>query len=331
MKLKLLLALTVIIISVLISACGNAVDDTALPVSDENETQFTEPTETEAPETEPPHTHNYVISNTVSGTCVEEGYEVYSCSCGLFYKNMIPSAHKYTSIKDTTGNYVKNICSLCGDYTVAKKQTYVHNVDFEGFDDIQKAINAQKTLKFYAISSADGGMGGGEIKETADGNVAYIHDANFYIQDTSRTMVNEKFVVSADFKFEKMTDMELISFAFKDAAGKWHYNSGIVRLSADGRVRIHGEDKPLDIKLKEKGYTNITVVADPATSLCEVYVDQQLVKSGVKYYTFYNDAQECHIRYFDRKQGYAASIDNIKMYAADTTEFIVPDGLTFKN
>ena len=176
-----------------------------------------------------------------------------------------------------------------------------------------------------------GQLGGGEIKETLDGNSAYIHEANFYIQDTSRTMVNKKFVVSADFKFEKTTDMELISFAYLNANGKWSYNSGVVKVTSDGKLRLHGEEKALDLKLKEKGYTNIAVVADPATSLCDVYVDEKLVRAGIKYFSFPTDAKECHIRYFDRKTGYSASIDNIKMYEGNTPEFIVPDGLTFKN
>ena len=328
MKLKLFLVLAILIFSLALAACGNG-EETTFPDPVETEPMVTEPAETDPPETEPPHIHEYLLSNTVAGTCVEEGYEIYSCSCGLSYKNVIPSSHKYSEVKDTTGKYVKKVCSLCGDYRIVRNQTYVHNITFEGFDSIEKAVNAQKTLKFYAIASADGVKGGGEIKTNLDGSYAYIHDANFYIQDTSRTMVTKKFVVSADIQFEKTTELELVSFAYKNANGKWSYNSGVVKVTADGRLRLHGEENPLNLKLKEKGYTNITIVADPATTLCDVYVDEKLVKSGIEYFVFPTDAQECHIRYFDRKAGYAANIDNIKMYVADTPEFIVPDGLTF--
>ena len=332
MKLRLFFVLAILILSLAMSACGNG-EDTTLPDTPDTfdtEPTVTEPVETDLPETEPPHVHEYMLGNTVAGTCVEEGYEVYSCSCGLSYKNVIPSAHKYTDVKDTTGKYTKKLCSLCGDYKIVKNQTYVHNITFEGFNDIEKAVNAQKTLKFYAIASADGVKGGGEIKNNLDGSYAYIHDANFYIQDTSRTMVTKKFVVSADIKFEKTTDMELISFAYLNANGKWSYNSGVVKVTADGKLKLHGEENTLDVKFKEKGYTNITIVADPVTALCDVYVDEQLVKADIKYFNFPTDARECHIRYFDRKAGYAGSIDNIKMYEGDTPEFVVPDGLTFK-
>ena len=327
MRLKLFLVLAIFILIMSFCACRN---DGGNEVTESFDTDpiVTEPVETEPTETQPQHEHEYLLSNTVPGTCVEEGYEVYACTCGLSYKNIIPSAHKYANVKDSTGKYTKKLCSLCGDYKIVRNQTYVHNVTFEGFDDIKKAINAQKSLDFYAISAIDA-SGGGEIRTNLDGNYAYIHNANFYIQDTSKTMITKKFVVSADIKFEKCTEMELISFVFQTANGKWNYNSGIVKITADGKLRIHGEDKPLDINLAGKGYHNITVVADPFTSICDVYVDERLVKSGVKYVDFPTDAKECHIRYFDRKSGYAASIDNMKMYVADTPEFIVPDGLTF--
>ena len=328
MKLKLFLVLAILIISLALSACGNGIETTA-PEESDTEPSVTEPVETDPPETEPPHVHEYLLTNTVAGTCVEEGYEVYGCTCGLSYKNIIPSAHKYTEVKDTTGRYTKKLCSLCGDYKIVRNQTYVHQVTFEGFDDVKKAVNAQKNLNFYAISGIDGG--GGEIRSNLDGSHAYIHSANFYIQDTSRTMVAKKFVVSADFRFEKCVGMELISFVFKNADGSWSYNSGIVKLTSDGKLKIHGDEAPLDIKVKEKGYTNIAVAVDPKTKLCDIYVDEKLVKSGVEYVKFPSDAQECYIRYFDRKYGYVAAIDNMKMYAASSPEFVVPDGLTFEN
>ena len=328
MRSKLLLALIFALICILICSCGNG-EETTEPVEETTEPVVTQPAETEPPETEPPHEHEYLLSKTVAGTCVEEGYEVYSCICGLSYKNLIPSAHKYTSIKDTTGKYTKKLCSLCGDYNIVRNQTYVHHVTYEGFSDIKNAIDAQKNLKFYAISPVTK-QGGGEIKENLDGKYAYIREANYYIQDTSRTMLTKKFVVSADIKFDKPTSIELISYVFLNANGKWSYNSGIVKVTEDGKLRIHGEDAPLDIKVKEKGYSNIAIVADPATSLCDIYVDEKLMRTGVKYVDFPADAKECHIRYFDRKEGFAAAIDNMKMYVADTPEFVVPDGLTFK-
>ena len=330
MKLKLLLSLIVIIIAVLVTSCGEVSEETTAAPDVETEPTVTEPEETEPTETEPPHVHDYKLSNTVSGTCVEEGYETYSCTCGLSYKNLIPSAHKYKTVKDTTGKYVKNVCTLCGDYKIVRDQDYIHHVTFDGYKTVEDAINAFKTLKFYAISKADGSDGKGVIKTNLDGSYMYINDANFYIEDKSNTLLTKKFVVSIDVKFDKYTDIEMISFAHQKTSG-WNYNSGIVKITADGKIRIHGDDLPLDIKLSEKGYTNLTVVCDPISTLCDVYVNEKLVKKDVKYVAIPKDVKAAYIRYFDRKLGYAASADNIKLYVADTPEFVVPDGLVFKN
>ncbi len=44
-----------------------------------------------------------------------------------------------------------------------------------------------------------------------------------------------------------------------------------------------------------------------------------------------SDIGMSYIRYFDRRAGFAARVDNIKLYVADTPEFIVPNGITFPN
>lgn len=321
MKLKCFLVLTVLILCLFLSACGGNFEETLYDGS----------INTEIYETEPLHLHEYLLRKTVDGTCVEEGYDEFACACGLSYKNIIPSAHRYSEVKDTGGKYTKKICSLCSDYTIVRNQEYVHNVTYEGFDNVRLAVDAQKGVKFYAIALADGTRLDGEIKESYDGNCAYISNANFYVHDTSRTMITQKFVVSVDVKFEKIAEMELLSFAFQNADGKWSYNQGIVKVTADGRFKLYKEEEPLDVKVKSKGYTNIAVVSDPETSLCDVYIDGKLVRENIKYVKFPADAQGCYIRYFDRIEGFSACIDNMKMYVSDTPEFIVPDGLIFKN
>jgi hypothetical protein len=330
MKLKLFLVLAILIFSVVLSSCGEKADDTT-ELPDVTEPAVTEPAEeTDPPETEPPHEHNYVKSKTVDGTCVEEGYEIYSCECGLSYKNIIPSAHKYTGVKDSTGKYTKNVCSLCGDYRIVRNQSYIFNVTFDGFNDVKAAINSQKALNFYAISAADGTKGKGEVRQDADGSFGYVYDANFYFQDKNKALLTKsKYVLSADIKFEKTTNMELLSIVFQTLNGSWNYNSGVVKVTADGKFMLAGEEKPLDIAVKTKGYNNLSVVFDTKTGLCDVYIDEQLVGKNIAYKVFPDDAKGCYIRYFDRKAGYAGCIDNIKMYVADTPEFVVPDGLVF--
>lgn len=332
MKLKLLLSLIVIIIAVLATSCGNTTVETTIPQDSETEPAFTEPAETEPVETEPPHTHEYLLSNTVGGTCVEEGYEVYSCTCGLSYKNLIPSAHKYTEVKDSTGKYTKKLCSLCGEYKIVRNQTYLFNLTFEGFTDVKSATEGQKNLDFYTISSADGTKGNAVIRSNTDGNYLYLSECNYAVWDNTNSITSKKIVASLDIMFESYSreKLNLFSVSYVDSKGTMAYNSGIVLVGNDGSLYVNGSDKPLSVKLKQKGYTNITMVYDPTTGLADVYVDEKLESKDVKYVIPPANVSRSYIRYFDRKAGYHAAADNLKVYVADTPEFIVPSGLTFK-
>lgn len=332
MKHRAFLVLTVIILCFVLAACGGQTEDTTAPVVDETEPSFTEPAETEPVETEPPHVHEYLLSKTVGGTCVEEGYEVFSCTCGLSYKNLIPSAHKYTDVKDSTGKYTKKLCSLCGDYKIVRNQSYLFNLTYEGFTDVKSATEGQKNLDFYTISSADGTKGNAVIRSNTDGNYLYLSECNYAVWDNTNSITSKKIVASIDVMFESYPKekLHLFSVSYVDSKGTTAYNSGIVLVGNDGSLYVNGSDKPLSVKLKQKGYTNITMVYDPTTGLADVYVDEKLERKDVKYVIPPTNVSRSYIRYFDRKAGYHAAADNLKVYVADTPEFIVPSGLTFK-
>ena len=332
MKHRAFLVLTVIILCFVLAACGGQTEDTTVPVVDETEPSFTEPAETEPVETEPPHVHEYLLSKTVGGTCVEEGYEVFSCTCGLSYKNLIPSAHKYTDVKDSTEKYTKKLCSLCGDYKIVRNQTYLFNLTYEGFTDVKSATEGQKNLDFYTISSADKTNGNAVIRSNSDGNYLYLSECNYAVWDNTNSITSKKIVASIDVMFESYPKekLHLFSVSYVDSKGTTAYNSGIVLVGNDGSLYVNGSDKPLSVKLKQKGYTNITMVYDPTTGLADVYVDEKLERKDVKYVIPPANVSRSYIRYFDRKAGYHAAADNLKVYVADTPEFIVPSGLTFK-
>ena len=332
MKHRAFLVLTVIILCFVLAACGGQTEDTTAPVVDETEPSFTEPAETEPVETEPPHVHEYLLSKTVGGTCVEEGYEVFSCTCGLSYKNLIPSAHKYTDVKDSTGKYTKKLCSLCGDYKIVRNQSYLFNLTYEGFTDVKSATEGQKNLDFYTISSADKTNGNAVIRSNSDGNYLYLSECNYAVWDNTNSITSKKIVASIDVMFESYPKekLHLFSVSYVDSKGTTAYNSGIVLVGNDGSLYVNGSDKPLSVKLKQKGYTNITMVYDPTTGLADVYVDEKLERKDVKYVIPPANVSRSYIRYFDRKAGYHAAADNLKVYVADTPEFIVPSGLTFK-
>lgn len=337
MKLKLFLVLTILILSVsLLVSCGGEGSDTTLPDTTEPET--TEPVETEAPETEPaetqpPHVHEYAVSNTIKGTCVEDGYEVYSCSCGLSYKNLLPASHIYKQIKSTDGKYTKNLCALCGDYKIVRNQSYLSNLTFDGFTDIKKATNSQKNLEFYTISSAEKTKGTAVIRSDPDGSYMYIYECNYCVWDKTNTITSKKFVASLDVMFESYPKetLHLFSVSYRNTAGKETYNSGIVKVGTDGSLYVNGREKPLSVKLKDKGYNNITIVYDPILGVADVYVNEKLESAGVTYVVMPSDISMSYIRYFDRRAGFAAHVDNLKLYVANTPEFVVPNGIAFPN
>lgn len=337
MKLKLFLVLTILIMSIsLLVSCGGDESDTTLP--DAPDTETTEPVETEAPDTEPvetapPHTHEYAVSNTVKGTCVEDGYEVYSCSCGLSYKNLLPASHIYKQVKSTDGKYIKNLCALCGDYKIVRNQSYLSNLTFDGFTDIKEATNSQQNLEFYTIASAEKTKGTAVIHKDLDGSYMYIYECNYCVWDKTNTITSKKFIASLDVMFESYPNdtLNLFSVSYRNTAGKETYNSGIVKVSPDGKLYVNGSNEPLSAKLKDKGYNNITIVYDPVSGLADVYVNEKLERAGFEYIVMPTDISMSYIRYFDRKAGFVAHVDNVKLYVADTPEFVVPNGIMFPN
>lgn len=60
----------------------------------------------------PEHTDVYTVTETVVPTCTENGYKVYTCSCGDAYTEIIPS---------TGHNYQDNVCVNCGDEKASEK------------------------------------------------------------------------------------------------------------------------------------------------------------------------------------------------------------------
>ena len=203
---------------------------------------------------------------------------------------------------------------------------------FEGFSDVKKATEGQKNLDFYTISAADNTKGNAVIRSDLDGNYLYLSECNYAVWDNTNSITSKKIVASLDVMFESYSKerLNLFSVSYVDSKGKTAYNSGIVLVGDDGSLYVSGSDEPLSVKLKHKGYTNITMVYDPTSGLADIYVDEKLERKNIGYVIPPADISKSYIRYFDRKVGYHAAADNLKLYVADTPEFVVPDGLTFK-
>ena len=326
MKLRRNLILFLLIcVLALLSACGDAPDAEVLAPETESGTE----SDTEGAPEEGPHTHEFTLTETVSGTCLEQGYNRYDCSCGMSYKSLIPSAHSYKTVKDVTGQYTKKVCESCGDYTIVRNQTYLYNIDFENASSVGDAANQPPNLEFYVAAG-----GTATVEKDEDGSYMSIATANYYVRDKSGIFVSgETFVLSMDLKVEKFAKAELISIAYQNG-DKWVYNRGIVRLEADGSLGFYSDGNGVytqKVYLSTKGYNNITLVGDMKTRLFDVYVNGELVREEV-YYSVSAPSKDTtiYVRYFDQKKDFVASADNLKLYEAKLPEFIVPSsGIVF--
>ena len=81
----------------------------------------TDPVDTDPVDTEPPHEHSWTPTEIVDGTCVEEGYTRYACSCGETKKDNFTSkgehAYTKTEVSPTCTENGKMVytCTACGD------------------------------------------------------------------------------------------------------------------------------------------------------------------------------------------------------------------------
>ena len=293
-------------------------------------------TETIAPETEEettsvlgPHSHAFALTETVSGTCLEQGYDRYECSCGMSYKSLIPSAHSYKEVKDVTGEYTKSVCESCGDYKIVRNQKYLYNINFENVASVAEAATQPPNLEFYVTAGESIA-----IEKDEDGAHMNIAASNYYVRDTSGVFASGKtFVLSMDVKVEQFASAELISIVYQTGS-KWAYNRGIVRLEADGSLGFFSKGNGAHnekLYLSTKGYNNITIIGDLKTNLFDVYVNEVLVREDVSYVGAPSENAVIYVRYFDQKKAFVASADNLKFYQANAPEFIVPSsGITFE-
>lgn len=72
------------------------------------------------------HEHNFIPGETVMPTCTDDGYTVYTCTCGESYKD---------DFTDALGHdYADGVCSRCGD----EDPNYVKPDPCEGYTDIDR-------------------------------------------------------------------------------------------------------------------------------------------------------------------------------------------------
>lgn len=90
------------------------------PKPTESEEPADEPTSKPVEVSKPNHTHSYT-SKVVAPTCTDNGYTLYTCSCGKSYKEDETKATGHTWVKGSTvkatctdNGYTNYTCSVCG-------------------------------------------------------------------------------------------------------------------------------------------------------------------------------------------------------------------------
>lgn len=112
-------------------------------------------------EIDPPHTHSYVISEVVEGTCVTSGYIIYRCECGDTYREETTSpGHRRELIKGKeptcteTGLTDGYYCPICE--TILEPQEVIPVKDHQyKSETILPTANSQSYIKHTCVICGD--------------------------------------------------------------------------------------------------------------------------------------------------------------------------------
>lgn len=112
-------------------------------------------------EIDPPHTHSYVISEVVEGTCVTSGYIIYRCECGDTYREETTSpGHRRELIKGKeptcteTGLTDGYYCPICE--TILEPQEVIPVKDHQyKSETILPTANSQGYIKHTCVICGD--------------------------------------------------------------------------------------------------------------------------------------------------------------------------------
>lgn len=286
-------------------------------------------TEDDIPETEARHRHEYHLKETREGDCKVRGYQLYECDCGESFKSLLPSEHVYVDVKDTSGNCIKRVCNNCGDYSIIRDQKYTFYIDFEGMLTVEAAGTQAPYVEYYGRSGTSA-----EIETDAYGSYAKLVSSNYYLLDTSEIMKKgQNFVISFDVKFDRYAKGALFSLIpFNN--GSFSYNDGLIRIDASGTLSFLGSgDSQYNktVVLPDKGYSNIAIAGNMKTGLYDVYVNEELVRKDIPYIKSSSSLEKVYLRYLDKDTGSTAFIDDLKLYVAETPEFVIDESKLYFN
>lgn len=153
------------------------------------------------------HTHNYTIEgNTVPPTCTEDGYTIYTCSCGdTEHRNIVSAAHKFDKVESIDNEYHHTICSSCSEEKTNSKTQHT-KVD----DDSRSKKNATCVEKGENPLKCECGWTG--IEDIAIDTNNHNWDINNYTSDATghwHRCLNEGCIEKKDFSTHSNNDINV--------------------------------------------------------------------------------------------------------------------------
>ena len=318
------------------AACDGG-DDTNPPDTDPPVTNppETDPPETDPPETEPcEHPRTQEIPGTrVEATCTEDGkYTVICRICEFEWDVELPASHTYSTINSLDKQYVKNVCTVCGDTyvedlngeKVEDASAIVFPMLYASFDDIVYIDNIADKYADASFKSALATMivtvHDGEESSTyvnvPSGDSAKNPNGYFEITDNNSAFASKAFTISFYAKFEEYPisgTLDLLSWTI----GGTEY----VLLTVDeaGNIFVIGKDKAV-AAFSNKGWDKVTVTVDPATGEIDfelVGADEETLTGEGKLGASATDKTGSDLRFFDNEGQFEAFIDEISISLAN--------------
>ena len=224
------------------------------------------------------HIHEYCLVDTVYGTCLEPGHQLFVCSCGEQFESAVPMPHTYASEPAKIGmnSYVKYFCEVCGAYALVHDQTFIYSVDFEDAEDAKTAfVKGNTEIYRTSVSKVGSGSDVSLVDDMGDKSLKAV-DTNIYTLDKTRAIEEGKdFVISFDIRFEEYGRTTIFSIICQNQ-GKtdFSYNSGLVFIEEDGKLSTSAPGNAAVFQkatFSKEGYDTVTIKGNLKTGLYDVY------------------------------------------------------------
>ena len=295
MKFTKLMALALVLVMLVSSfvACGGTTDtETQAP---ETQAPETEPKETESEtdaETEPPCEHpesRQRKMDEVAPTCTESGYIDYRCSmCTEVWRQELPAAHTYGTVRSYDGKYTKHACIACGSFYVTDEAGATVEdasaidfpffvADFTDATDVASSVGKFSDIKLVkeefvalVVNEAEGNT----YINIPFGTTAAAPNGYLELSDVNNKLTTKDFSIKMAVQFSEYPTDEIALLTWK--LGGTEYK--LLTLNPNGVVSVLGSAQSK--VLKDKGWDVLEVGFDIETGDYYAYMNGDLFAKG---------------------------------------------------